>query len=180
VLTVRDDWRRVTWGAIAADLLSQPATPTLKVAFGNNLAGATVTLTAMHCFGRERFKSEVRSLSESTWQIRDATFAYLPVVDDDAMIFCDELAIRSPMLIVMVPPKQQGIFTRACQSVLGNRTPIIWSLDGFISYRMVLTPPLLDLPPNEVLRELLLLCNHRTTEALCDESILIDIPSDLG
>jgi hypothetical protein len=180
MLTLRHDWRRITWGAIAADLLRQATTPTLEGSFGNSLAGATVELTAMHCFGRERFESEVGTLSESTWRIRDATFAYLPTVDDDAMIYCEELTMCSPMLIVLVPPNHQGVFTRACQSVLGRRTPIIWSLDGFISYRMVLTPPLLNMPPNRVLRELLTRCNRRTTEAHCDGSILIDIPSDLG
>jgi hypothetical protein len=180
MLTLRQDWRLITWGAIAADILQQATTPALKGLLGCNLAGATVEITAMDCFGGERFESEVVTLSESTWQIRDATFAYLRTVDDDALTYCDELAAHSRMLVVMVPPNHQAIFTRACQSMLGRRTPIIWPIDGFISYRMVLTPPTLGVPKNRVLRELLVRCNRRTTEAHCDESILIDIPADLG
>jgi len=180
MLTLPHDWRLITWGAIAADLLHQATTPTLKGLLGKNLARAAVKITAMHCFGPERFESEVTALSESTWRIRDGTFAYLPAVDDDAIVYCDQLAMHSRILIVIVPPNHQGVVTRACRSMLGDRTPIIWSLDGFITYRMVLTPPVLNLPPNRVLRELLIQCNHRPTETHCDESILIDIPSDLG
>jgi hypothetical protein len=179
MLTLPHNWRLITWGAIATDLLQQPLTPMLRGLFGKNLAGAAVKLTAMHCFGNERYESKVRTLSESMWQIGDATFVYLPAADDNAIIYCDELAMQSRSLIVMVPPNYQIVFTRACQSKMGDRTPNIWSLDGFISYRMVLTPPHLDLPPNRVLCELLMQCNRRTTEAHCDESILIDIPSDL-
>jgi hypothetical protein len=179
MLTLPHNWRRITWGAIAADLLHQPPTPMLRGLFGSNMAEAAVKLTAMHCFGPKRFESKVRTISESTWQIGDATFAYLPAANDDAIICCDELAMHSLMLIVMVPPNHQGVFVRACQSMLGDRTPIIWSLDGFISYRTVLTPPVLNLPPNRVLRELLMQCNRCTTEAYCDGSILIDIPPDL-
>jgi hypothetical protein len=160
MLTFPDDWRLITWGAIAADLLHQSPTHALKALFGANLAGATVELTAMHCFGLEHFESEVKALSESTWRIRDATFAYLPTVDDDKLLYCDKLAMHSPMLIVIVPPNHQGVFTRACKSMLGDCTPIIWSLDGFISYRMALTPPMLNLPPNRILRELLTRISH--------------------
>ena len=103
---------------------------------------------------------------------------YLPDVDNSALAKAIDLGSHSVTVTLIVPPKHDEML-RSGEPILKERTPSILSLDTLISLRQLFTSGDLGWTGDRVLLDLLRRYNRRAADAACDESILVDLPSDL-
>ncbi|NLF07225.1 MAG: hypothetical protein GX594_04485 [Pirellulaceae bacterium] len=180
MLILPDNWQEYPWGEIARQLYGGVHHQPKAVAFGECLTWAALDLTGITCFGYDRFEKMVKSLSRSMWQINDTVFAYLPILNDSTIDILEELTKHMPALVAIVPPHHRESFSQLCRVVMGNNIPSIWSIDDYLSYRMAITPHVLDLPTNRVFFELLSRYNTHVASTRFGRSLKINIPSDIS
>jgi hypothetical protein len=79
--------------------------------------------------------------------------------------------------VTVIMPRRYGkLKRRLLGGALGQRTPVMWSLDEFISYRTLF--PTIDQawPRDRVVLELLKAYNRRVSTHDCLAALLVEIP----
>lgn len=177
MLTLPQDWRQFHGGAVALCLFRQIPQSTSQREFAGHLIGAALELAIAGLFQNRPPPDLTERHDEFTWQIRDCVYVYFPEIDNRALAKAVELESCAACLTIIVPPRHDEVFQRACESILGDRTPVIWSLDGFVSFRTIFSSVDLRWSNERVVVDLLRRSNRRAAESHSDESILVDIPT---
>ena len=178
MLTLPTDWRLFHAGAVALDLFRQVPQFPLQRDFARHLIGADLELAIAEIFRHKHPPLLVEAVPDFSWRIRNFSWVYLPDIDNRALAKAIELASHLVRVTLIVLPKHDEIFWRACQPILKNRTPPIQSLDSLISLRVLFTSIALDHTHDRVVLDLLRRYNRRVLDTACDDAILVDIPSD--
>ena len=175
MLVLPDDWRSFHKGAVVVRLLGQISDHMLKNEAVRHLIGASLELAVAGIYRHER-RPPVEEVSEFTWRIEDYTYAYFPDIDDAALAKAIELGSGSPCAALIVPPRHSEVLLRACEPTPKSQTPMILSLDSFISLRTHFTSGDLGWTHNQVLIDLLRRYNRRAVGTSPNGATLVDIP----
>lgn len=178
MLIIRQDWRVVPAGTVAADLTVQVPGQALRNEVATRLIAASLDLLVATWPRKSRSPLRVVTLSPTTWQVATLHYMYLPPNDDSAIDACIQLARRSEVTLI-VAPVQEALKRQLLTAALRERTPTTWSFDTFISWRATSAAIDQGCPPGWVLRQLLAAYNARTNAASQGEWALIDIPREL-
>jgi hypothetical protein len=176
MLALPDDWRRFTGGAVAVRLLAQVPEQPLQSEFARHLIKASLELM-LAARGRKTDPAlRVESEGDFIWRVGRLLYAWFPAVDDDALEACIRLATETLSLLVVVPPKHDFLLKRALDGVLGGRSPTVFSLDSFISWRTTFASAHACWSHERTLLDLFARCNQHVVDAGLSRSIVVEIP----
>ena len=125
-------------------------------------------------FTREH-RLQVKVTGDLEWQINDAIYTYQPVIDNKSVNACTDLAMKTVMLSVIVPPGLDVAMRRCLGNVLGGRSPIVDTLPRFISLRVLFASLDMDRTHDETILMLLAQFNNGIADAKIDNSLLVDL-----
>lgn len=177
MLTLRNDWLSITGGAVVGDLLAQLDTMGWHDEGACHLIGAGLDLLASTWPRRDQPPLTLEMVSKSTWRISSLHYIYLPANDDTVMNACIELA-RSSKVTAIMPRRHEKLKRQLLSAVLGGRTPNIWSIDGFISWRTTSATIDREWPPGPAVLELLNAYNRRIAAAGGSSAMQVQIPQE--
>lgn len=178
MLTLRQDWRSVMGGAVAADLVAQLKRKKLRNCAACDLIGASLDLLVATWPRKGGPPLQIETVSETTWRISSLYYMYLPADDDAAIGTCIKLA-RSSELTVIVPRCHEGLKRRLLIAALRRRTPSTWSFDAFISWRTTSAAIDQGWRHERAVLELLAAYNRRVNTASRSDLMLVDVPPQL-
>lgn len=175
MLTLRQDWRSVASGAVVADFLAQIDTEKLRNEAGSHLVGASLDLLVATWRGTRSSGLQLQTLSDLTWRISGLCYMYLPENNNAALAACITLA-RSSELTLVVRSCHEDSWQKLITAALGRRTPVIWSFEVFISWRVLCAAIDQQWSREKAILELLVRYNRRVRAACHDDSMSVNIP----
>jgi hypothetical protein len=178
MLILPKDWYLITGGAVIADLFQQLPDMKAKTVFASHVIGASLEIAIAGIFQDKQPPQLEERISDLTWQIRDCIYTYIPEINNSALEKATVLASRSQTVTMLVPPKHDNVFWRACEFTLKSHSPMIMSLESYVSLRTLFSSADLEWPQERVIFDILRRYNRRSVDAHCDDSILVDIPQD--
>lgn len=178
MLTLRQDWSSVTSGAVAADLVGQPGAMRLRDEVARHLIGASLDLLVSTWPRKEQPPLTVETISKAIWKIEHIYYVYLRTNDDRTLSTCIRLS-RSETVTVIAPRRYERLKRQLLTALLHGRTPCIWALDAFISYRTLFASADQAWSHRRVLLELLSAYNRRVNSAGCSDALLVRTPEEL-
>jgi hypothetical protein len=140
------------------------------------MIAASLELAVRALFYRTGDLVRLKPLPGLGWQIRSLAYLYFPSVDDEALEACRNLESRGRVFTVITPPGREFLFRQALRATLDERSPTVFSLDGFISWRIMFAAIDLKLTHDATLRELLARYNRRVVANGNCTSILVKVP----
>ncbi len=178
MLVVRRDWQCVTSGAVVKHLVDQVRTTRMRNEVACHLVGASLDLVISTWPRRGQPPLVLETVSRTIWRISSLYYIYLRVNDDRTLNRCIRLA-RSETVTVIMPRRYGKLKRRLLTGALGQRTPVMWSLDEFISYRTLF--PTIDQgwPRNRAILELLKAYNRRVNAVGCSDALLVQSPEEI-
>jgi hypothetical protein len=132
MLTLHPDWRIITSGAVAADLLAQIQCETARREAARHLVAGSLDLLVATWPPSARSCLVVESISNAMWRISNHYYTFLPEDDDAALAACIERAWSNPVTVVVVGA-HESLKRELLTSVLGGRSPSVWALDSYLS-----------------------------------------------
>jgi len=178
MLKLPTDWRSIHGGAVALDLLAQLPTRALQTEFLHHLISASLELMLTALRTRRDLACSVETLAKCSWRIRDFRFVYFPAVDDDALNWCTRSESKMPECTVIVPSNHESVLRHALIDVLQGRSPMVFSIDSFISLRIFFSSGDAGWSHKQTMLKLLSDCNQHIAEANLDD-LRVKIPPDL-
>jgi hypothetical protein len=178
MLILPKDWSLINGGAVVADLFQQLPDVKAKTVFASHVIGASLEMAIAGIFQDRQPPQLEERISDLTWQIRDCIYTYIPEINNSALEKVIELTSRSHTVTILVPPKHDNVFWRACEFTLKSHTPMIMSLDSYVSLRTLFSSWDLEWPQERIIFDILRRYNRRAIYSHCDDSILVDIPPD--
>jgi hypothetical protein len=178
MLILAKDWRVMHGGAVANHLFLQLPQTATQTVFARHLVGAALELAIAGIFQQEPAPQLEEWPYDLRWQIRDCIYSYVPEIDNGTLPRVIGFGKRLQTVTLIVPQQHDQLLWRLCQETLSGRTPMIQSLDTFISLRTLFSSWDFGWPIERVVWDLLRRFNRRAVDACCDESILVDIPLD--
>ncbi len=175
MLTLPEDWRILTGGAITLHLLEQISSQPLQTAFSRCFFRGSLDMMLLSWQKNQRRFLRIKKRSKQSWQIGDMIFAYLPILDNETIDYCVSIASKRLMLTAIVPHNRDAVLRQALEPSLKGWTPIIYSLADFISWRVLSLTLDRKWPRHYSLLELFLYHNIRAIEVEYNSSMLIDI-----
>jgi hypothetical protein len=175
MLKLSEQWHLAHGGATAVDLLRQVLRPKLRNATARQMIAASLDLLIATWPRKKEPPLRVDSVSESIWRVSGLYYMYLPLNNDGALKRCMRLA-RSFVTTVIVPRRYEAFKQQMLEAVLGRRTPCVFSISSFISWRTFHASIDKHWTNERVVRELLMRYNQRVAEAKLAESLLVEIP----
>lgn len=176
MLTLREDWRSVTGGAVAISLVAQVQHKVLRNETASQLVGASLDLFTATQQRKGRPPLRVERVSQVTWRISSLYYMYLPVDNDSATATCIRLA-RSSVLTVILPRSHEPLKRRLLMAALRGRAPPLWSFESFISWRTLCATIDQGWPRERAVLELLAAYNERALSAGRGDALLVDLPA---
>lgn len=177
MLTLGSDWRSVTSGAVAVELLTQIDTDKLRSTAESHLVGASLDLLVATWRESNLPSLQLQTLSDSAWRISRLVYMYLSESKDDAVAACIRLA-RSSELTVVLPSSHEDSSRLLLTAALGDRTPRMWSFGAFISWRTLCAAVDQRWSREKATLELLARYNRRVRVARHDDSMLVRLLED--
>ena len=175
MLTLCKDWLSVTDGAIAIDLVSQPKTKRLRDKVASQLIAASLDLLVRTWPRGVQLPLMMESVSQFIWRISDIHYIYLRANDDNTLAACIRLS-QAGIVTVIVLRHHERLKRQLLTAVLRGRTPCIWPIDSFISYRTLFATTDQAWPRKRALLELLKAYNQRLSTHRGDDALLVQIP----
>jgi hypothetical protein len=178
MLTLPEDWRSLTGGAVIAHLFGEVPEHSLHKEIAKHLIGACLDVAAAGISLRGQTNLVVKSLPNARWEIGEYTYVYFHDINNEALTRAIEMGSRRFWGSIVVRPRYEEVLWRACQSILGNRTPSILALDTLVNLRTLFTSGDCGWPYERVMLDILRRYNRRTLDRTYDDRILVDIPPD--
>lgn len=179
MLTLRQDCLSMTSGAVAVGLVAQAKARRLRNEIACHLIGASLDLLVNTWPRRDQPPLRLETVAESIWRISGMYYVYLRTNDDKTLSACIKLS-RSETTTIVLPRRYERLKRRLLTAALGGRTPGIWSLDTFISYRTLFASADQAWSHGRVVRELLNAYNRRVHAVGCSDALLVQIPQELA
>lgn len=177
MLTLRHDWQSMTSGAVAASLVAQARTASLHNKIACHIVGASLDLLVNTWPKRNQPPLRLETVTESVWRISGLYYVYLWMNDDKTLATCMKLS-RSETTTVILPRCYERLKRRLLTAALRGRTPGIWPLDSFISYRTLFATADQTWPHGRATFELLKAYNRRVNAAGGSDAIVVQIPQE--
>lgn len=177
MLTLRQDWQSVTSGVLVSDLVSQLDTIRLRDEVAGRLTAASLDLLVSTWPRKVQPPLRVEPVSKSIWRISGLYYIYLRANDDNTLAACIRLA-RAETVTVVMPRRHEKLKRRLLTATLRGRTPGIWSLDSFISYRTLFATADQAWPQKQAILELLKAYNRRVKADGRGDVLLVQMPQD--
>ncbi len=178
MLALPAEWQSITGGAVVTHLLGQVHENALRQEMARHLIGACLDLAAAGIALRTQTPPVPKLLSNLYWQIGDYTFVYLHDMNDASLARAVEIGSRFVHGNIIVPPRHEEILWRACQSIMGNRTPSIIALDSLVNLRTLFTSADFRWPYERAVLAILHRYNRRTLDAMANDAVMVAVPSD--
>lgn len=168
-------WRSLTGGAIALHLLKQVSSQTIKIQCARNMIIASLDVTVLAWFNSQRWLLHIEELPNIGWRVGNMIFAYFPIVDDNALNYCTQLASKRLAFTSIVPNDCEMVFRQAIGKSHKRSAPAVISFNDFISWRILSASLDQKWPTNYTIMEFLRFYNNRAIEVGFKESMLADI-----
>lgn len=178
MLHLRQDWRTVLGGTVAADLVAQVQGDALRNTVAGRLIAASLDLLVATWPREREHPLEVRSLSNTRWQIGALHYVYLASNDDHVLDECIRLAGQATMTVI-VARQHEALKRQLLAATLRDRTPNTWSFGTFISWRTTSANMDQDWPRGQATLELIAAYNRRTIATEGGDSMTVDIRREL-
>lgn len=179
MLTLRQDWLSMTSGAVAVGLIAQAKARRLRNEIACHLIGASLDLLVNTWPRRDQPPLRLETIAESIWRISGMYYVYLRTNDDKTLSACIKLS-RSETTTVVLPRRYERLKRRLLTAALGGRTPGIWTIDEFISYRTLFATADQAWPRGRDVLELLNAYNRRVNAVDGSNAIVVQIPQELA
>jgi hypothetical protein len=176
MLILPDDWRELSAGAVAADLLAQVPEQPGQPEFVRQLIRASLELMLTALGHNTDPEWRVQPEGDNKWRVRSLLYAWFLAVDDDVLDDCIRLAAETPSPFVIVPSNTDYLLSRALHSVLSGPPPNIFSIDSFISWRVAFASADAHWSHDRTLLDLFTRCNQHVMDAGLSHAILVEIP----
>jgi len=108
--------------------------PNNDVAFCRTLLCAALELCAATYTTTRRLA--VRRRADNWWSIRGVHYRYVPLIDNDLVTELESRIQATTALTLIAPPNLDDPLRRILESMDRRRMPCIFSLDGFLAYRI--------------------------------------------
>jgi hypothetical protein len=177
MLTLRHDWQSMTSGGVAASLVAQARTRRVHNEIACHMVSASLDLLVNTWPRKNQPPLRLETVAQSIWRISGLYYIYLRMNDDKTLAVCMKLS-RSETTTVILPRRYERLKRRLLTAALGGRTPGIWSLDSFISYRTLFATADQAWPHRRATFELLKAYNHRVNTDSRDGTLLVPIPQE--
>lgn len=133
MLNLPTDWQRGWAGKIASVLLRQIELPADRVVFASALISAALRLWASTSRGPQLLL--VKRNGPLRWSVNGLRYFYIPEMNDPAFYAFLDMRRYLHRDFFIVPSDSDGLFRQAASSALGDRCPIIQSLESFLAWR---------------------------------------------
>lgn len=135
MLKLPRNWHRLNEIALLFALRAR-VLPSNDAAFCRALVCAALELCAATHAGTRRLV--VRRRTEYCWSIEDVLYRYVPLIDNDLLPEIEMRIHATTALTLIAPPNLDGALRRILETMDRRRMPTIFSLDGFLAYRLFL------------------------------------------
>lgn len=138
MLNLPDAWQDWHAGAVTKHLFGQVDSARLQIAMARHLIWTHFDVLHMTIWRRNKSGTRVTESPRRVWKVNDATFVYVPVVDD-AILNPRLRRGRGPMDRLIVPCEQGGIVRYALEKALDGKFVNVSSIDELVSFRQMMT-----------------------------------------
>jgi hypothetical protein len=160
MLELSGDWSHQRAGTVVCDLIDQIDSHCLQVEAARYLIWTYFDLLYMTLWRHCRQQVIITEAPGLVWQINDATFTYLPALDDN-IFTSDFWHGRGPMDDLIVPIRQQAIARAAAKHVARHEHVDVRSLDELLDFRDMMLALDTNWPHGRRITTMLRLYNRR-------------------
>jgi hypothetical protein len=175
MLRMEANWMRWHAGGVTHALYKQVRSQRARAIFADAIISASFDLAnaaTIRRFGRLR---RVRQVSGFKWRIGDLSYLYYPAVDDTVLFRWLDFKRRNREFTIIVPPDHDCLFRDALRTILPKSAPIVFGLDGFLSWRATFASIDLSLGHEETILWLLHRYNRRIIRLRERDTLTIDV-----
>lgn len=133
MLALPTDWQRGWAAKVATELLQEIELPKDRVVFATGLIHAALRLWVSTSRGTRQLV--LRRKGPLKWSVSRLRYFYIPEMNDSAYYAFLNMRRYVYRDFFIVPSDSDGLFRQAASAALGDKCPIIQSLDSFLAWR---------------------------------------------
>jgi hypothetical protein len=135
MLKVEANWMKWHAGGVVHALYKQLRSRKAKAIFAQATISSSFDLANAAAIRRHKRIRRVRQAGRFKWRLGDLTYLYYPRVDDTVLFRWLDFKRGNREFTLIVPPKHDCLFRDALRTILPKTAPIVFGLDGFLSWR---------------------------------------------
>ena len=179
MLNLPKKWRQMSAGGTTRYLFRQLQTLRRQTVFQRHLFIAALEIHSSACLRKTGRRLPVQARRGMFWQINDYTFMLCPTINDDALYSCQLLVDRMPWYTIIVPPDTSCVFNRALRELMAARSPTVFSIDLYITWRMTFDSYDLGVDSRETFMDLLGRYNKHISTLRDSSNLTVRLPRNL-
>lgn len=177
MLHLPPDWRSITAGATALDLIGQAESPRMSTEIARLLIWATIEMRFMPCPTRARKGLRVESVTNFIWRVEGLFYVFVPEMRPEYLTVCKDLMPTCLDLIVITGRSHDVALRRVLRRMIPNRWISIDTIDTFLSIRIMFASVDHHWSIDKTMRAFLEIYCRLVVESGGDRALLVELPT---